>query len=368
MRDVPRPAPADGEVLVRVSAVGVCGTDFHIVSGESNYNFDDRGDPIPLRDVPQVLGHEITGVVEQLGAGAGGLREGDRVVVDQGLNCASVARTPWCEYCATGDTHQCAFYREYGITGLPGGFAEYLAVPAVNCVAVRSDVAPEVAALTEPLGCILHSSDRAARANGRYAFGARDPGRRIRTVVILGAGPAGLFFLQYLRRVAGFEGRILVSEPNAVKRALAAELGADVVDPAADDALEAVLELSDGRRAEYLVEATGSGRVYAEIPGLIRKQATVLAYGIGHGGASLELMNQVQWKEPAFVISIGASGPLDEAGRPTVYARALRLLEDGSIDAARMISHRYAGLEDVPRALGGEHRAPDYVKGVVVLQ
>ena len=121
LRDVPCEDPGPRDVLVRVTAVGLCGTDFHIFAGHANYNRDERGRPIPLAREPQILGHEVAGVVEAAGASVRDLRPGERVVIDQGRNCVSAARSPLCEYCATGDSHQCESYREHGITGLPGG-------------------------------------------------------------------------------------------------------------------------------------------------------------------------------------------------------------------------------------------------------
>ena len=120
VRDVPRPVISAHEVLVRVGAVGICGTDAHIFAGHANYNTNDRGLPIPLALQPQILGHEISGTVEEVGSSVDDLRAGDRVVLDQGLNCKSRRRDVLCDYCRTGDSHQCEFYREHGITGLPG--------------------------------------------------------------------------------------------------------------------------------------------------------------------------------------------------------------------------------------------------------
>jgi threonine dehydrogenase-like Zn-dependent dehydrogenase len=145
--DVPRPVGGPHDVLVRVGAVGLCGTDLHIFGGEANYNTDDRGRPIPLAQEPQILGHEIAGVVEEAGSEVRDLKAGDRVVLDQGLSCVSRRREALCEYCATGDSHQCAFYREHGISGLPGGLAELIAVPARNAVRIESDLDLAFAAL-----------------------------------------------------------------------------------------------------------------------------------------------------------------------------------------------------------------------------
>ena len=156
LRSVPARPPGPHDVCVRVTAVGLCGTDFHIFEGHSNYHTDERGLPIPLEVAPQILGHEIVGRVEARGDEVRDLAIGDQVVVDQGINCVSARRAARCEYCASGDSHQCAFYREHGITGLPGGLAEFVTVPAVN--AIRTDPATPAAsaALTEPLGCVVH--------------------------------------------------------------------------------------------------------------------------------------------------------------------------------------------------------------------
>jgi 2-desacetyl-2-hydroxyethyl bacteriochlorophyllide A dehydrogenase len=366
VRDVPRPQAGRRDVVVRVASVGLCGTDLHIFAGHANYNTDAHGQPVPFSKAPQILGHEISGEVVEVGADVVDLRAGDRVVIDQGLNCVSTARAEVCEYCRTGDSHQCEFYREHGITGLPGGLAEFISVPAVNCVRIQSSLGAE-AAMTEPLGCIIHSSDFVARARSRYAIDAADKERRVRAALICGAGPAGLLFTQYLRQALGYDGLLLVSEPNPRKRALASAFGAQTIDPATTDVVEQVQEMTGGRGVEYLIEATGSGRVMAVIPGLIRKQATVLLYGHGHAGTDMSLLNNVLFREPVLVASVGASGGFDAEGRPEVYRRALRLIESGRIDVASIITHRYTTLEQVPQALADDWRAADYVKGVVTL-
>src|SRR6266540_4052296 len=107
VRQVARPEPGPRDVLVRVSAVGLCGTDFHIFEGHANYQTDRRGRPISLRDALQILGHEIAGTVLEVGREVRDLAPGDAGVLDQGLNCSSAAREPKCEYCVTGDSHQC---------------------------------------------------------------------------------------------------------------------------------------------------------------------------------------------------------------------------------------------------------------------
>jgi L-iditol 2-dehydrogenase len=366
LRDVVTPRPLPSEVLVRVTAVGLCGTDLHIFAGHGNYNRDERGRPIPLAREPQILGHEIAGVVEEAGASVRDLRPGDRVVVDQGRTCVSEGRSPVCEYCASGDSHQCERYREHGITGPPGGLAEYLAIPAAN--AVRSDAALDaaVSALTEPLGCVVHASEVLLRTPARYRL-EDGPERGVRCALVCGAGPAGLLWVQYLRNVLGFEGLLLVSEPGAAKRALAERFGAETIDPTVEDLVDAVLARTCGRRVELLVEATGSGQLFASIAALVRKQATVLLYGHGHAGVDLSVLSQLQFREPVLVSPVGASGGHEPDGRPSTYVRALRLIEGGRVDVASLITHRYPSLDAVPGAFAAGHTAPGYVKGVVTL-
>lgn len=367
VRRVPRPEPAAHEVRVAVRAVGLCGTDLHIYAGHANYHRDARGEVIPLDVEPQVLGHEIAGEVEAVGAGVVDLRAGDRVVVDQGRTCVGEGRTPRCEYCATGDSHQCEFYREHGITGPPGGLADALVVPARNAVPLGRDLPWEQAALVEPLGCVIHSCDVLLRAPARYSLDAADPERRVRAALVVGAGPSGLLFVQYLREVLGYRGLLLVSEPNARRRALAERFGADAIDPNAQDLGLEVQRRTAGRRVELVVESAGSGSAVAAMPSLLRKQGTLLLYGHGHSGTDLGVLNGVQFLEPTLVSPVGASGGFEPDGRPSTYVRALRLIEQRRIDVGALITHRFHSLDEVPRAFAGGHRGPEYVKGVVVL-
>jgi len=366
VRDVPRPEPRPHEVRVRVTAVGLCGTDLHIVQGHGNYNRDRDGRLIPLAEQPQILGHEIAGVVDAVGDDVHDVRPGDRVIVDQGRTCVGERRAARCEYCRTGDSHQCEFYAEHGITGLPGGFAEHVVVPAANVVPHGSDLDPAVAALTEPLGCVVHSTAALRRTPARYTLDGEGE-RRVRTVLVFGAGQAGLLFVQYLRNVVGFDGRLLVSEPSARRRALAERFGAETMDPGAEDLAAVVHERTGGRRAELLIDAAGSAQVFVQIPALLRKQGTVLLYGHGHRGVDIGALNGVQFLEPTLISPAGASGGFEPDGRPTTYATALRLIEEGRVDVGALVTHRYPSLDAVPSAFAGDHRLPDYVKGVVTL-
>jgi L-iditol 2-dehydrogenase len=115
-----------------------------------------------------------------------------------------------------------------------------------------------------------------------------------------------------------------------------------------------------------VIEASGSGPALAGLPRLIRKQATVLLYGHGHDGVDASVLNLLQFMEPRLVSPAGASGGFEPNGRPTVYVSALDLIEAGRIEVAPLITHRYRSLDAVPDAFAGDHRSPEYVKGVVL--
>jgi threonine dehydrogenase-like Zn-dependent dehydrogenase len=364
-RIVDRPAPGDRDVLVKIAACGICGSDFHLFTGEGNWNLDDEGRPIPLSVEPQILGHEITGTVQELGSSVHDLEIGDRVVLDQGINCVSSGRDLRCEYCSTGSSHLCEEYAEHGITGLPGGFAEYIALPAVNAIRIESDLSFESATLTEPTACILRALDRFDRSGARYRFDAVDQTERIRTVVIAGGGPAGQLFLQLLRRQIGFEGTIILTDQTDLKRGIAASSGAIAVDIQTEKVEEAILEHSRGRRAELVIDACGAGSIWKDVPTWIRKQAGIIMYGYGRRGASMELLNALQWREPVVVMPAGASGNFDSDGRPSIYRESLRMIENGKIDAGTLITHEYDGLDRLQRVLEFEMTGSDYLKGVV---
>lgn len=363
LTSLPTPAPRPHEVLLQVGAVGLCGTDFHIFEGFANYHSDAHGRLIPLSEQPQILGHEFCGTVVEVGSEVKDLRPGDRVVADQGWNCHSHGETQLCEYCATGNSHQCARYAEHGITGLQGALAEYVAIPAVNAVKIESDLPFEQAVLTEPLACITHSNEMLRRTPARYTFGGERP---IRNVLICGAGPAGLFFTQYLRNVIGFDGTLIVTEPNAKRRELVSSFGATAIDPTAVDLVTATRELTDGERIHCLIESAGVAQLFKQMPGLLRKQATVVLYGHGHHGVDLGVLNNLQFIEPTLIAPVGASGGFDGDGRPTIYRRSLELINSGKVNVSKLITNRYTTLATVPQGFATDRFSAEYIKGMAV--
>ena len=364
VRQVPDPVLAPHEVLLKVQAVGVCGTDLHLFQGHGNYSTDASGRPIPLTEQPQILGHEFAGVVLEAGRDVKDLTPGDRVLCDQGRNCHSQNRTPLCPYCASGNSHQCAFYQEHGITGLPGALAEYIAIPAVNCLRLPDQMPMELGALVEPLGCVLHSSARMESTPARFGF---EGAERIRNVVIYGSGPAGLLFLQYLRNVRQFDGTIIVSDLREKNLKLAEQFGATIINASRQDTAEAVREITHGEGAHYVIEACGSAAVFEQIPKILRKQGTLLIYGAGHKGRDMGLLDSLYFAEPTMVISVGASGGFEPDGRPSVYCRALDLVSSGKIQVLPFVTHRYKALEEIHTAFEVDFERQDYIKGVLSL-
>ena len=365
VRDIATPTPQSNEVLLRVGAVGLCGTDFHIFEGHANYRRDAAGRLIPLEEEPLILGHEFCGVVEEVGSAVKDVKAGEWVVVDQGWNCLSYHHVELCEYCATGDSHQCANYAEHGITGLQGALAEFVAVPAINTVRIENELPMEQAALTEPLGCITHTMNVVLKTQSRYQFnGVTAAERPIKSILVCGAGPAGLLFTQYIRNVIGFDGLLIVTEPSEKRRRLAEEFGATGIDPTAVDLVEAVNDLTKGERINLLVESAGVAPLFKQIPNLIRKQATVVLYGHGHHGVDLGVMNNIQFIEPTLIAPTGASGGFDSDGRPNTYRQSLELIASGKINVSKIITHRYHSLADVPAGFAQDHFGADYIKGV----
>lgn len=364
VRAVADPAVGAREALIRVRTVGVCGTDLHLFQGHANYNMGADGRPVPLSVEPQILGHEFCGEVVEVGREVKDLKAGDLVLCDQGLNCYSQGRFPLCPYCASGDSHQCQFYAEHGITGLQGAMAEYIAMPAVNCVKVTNGMEAGQAALVEPVGCVLHSSACMERAAARFTF---EGAERIRNILICGAGPAGLLFLQYLRNVRRFDGLILISDLRQKNLDLAARFGGTPINAGQPDFVATVREATHSEGIHYLIESCGSAVIFEQMPSLLRKQGTVLLYGTGHKGRDLGVLANVLYLEPVLVAAVGASGGFDADGRPATYRRALDLVSNGKIQVLPAVTHHYSGLEEVHQAFEQDFHRQDYIKGLLTV-
>lgn len=201
LRDVPTPKPGTGELLVRVHACGICGSDVHGFDGSTG-----------RRKPPLIMGHEASGVVAELGPGVTAFKVGDRVTFDSTVSCGR------CPYCVRGQINLCDNRRVLGVScdeyRQDGAFAEYVVVPERIVCSLPENVSYEQAAMIEPLSVALHAVDRAAPRVGE-------------TAVIFGGGMIGLLILQVLRLTGPKQ--IVVIEPDPNRGQLAEGFGADLV-------------------------------------------------------------------------------------------------------------------------------------------
>jgi 2-desacetyl-2-hydroxyethyl bacteriochlorophyllide A dehydrogenase len=310
--DVARPEPAAGEVIGRVLACGICGTDLRIAKGGH------RAYPQGTRRVP---GHELVIEISDLGAGVdSGLAEGDRVFVAPNLGCGH------CPACRAGRLNLCRNAEAFGIT-FDGGFAEYVRVPAAavaqgNLLPVPAGADPAALSVVEPLACVL-------RGQRAVAVGAGD------RVLVCGAGPIGLLHV-LLARAAGAE-TVLVSEPHEVRRAEAVEFGAAVgIDPTTEDLRERVLAETDGRGADVVITAVPVPAVQEQALGLAAVGGRINFFGGLPRDASVIRIdsNDVHYRE----LQITGTTANDTAD----CRAALELATSGRIDLSRLVTARFS--------------------------
>lgn len=316
-----RPVPAldRGDLLVRVRAASVCGTDLRI---HAHGHFK-----LPV-GTPRVLGHEIAGDVVEIRGETAGFAVGDRVSVTPNVGCGR------CDSCAAGLNNMCPDYEAFGIT-LDGGFQEYLRVPAFavqrgNVFRLPATVSYRDAALTEPFSCCY----RGQRAVG---VGFED------VVVIIGAGPIGIYHT-VLARLAGAR-RVIVSNSSADRLAAARVAGADqVVDTSASDLAAVVAEQTDGRGADVVLVTASSPQAQAEGLSLLATHGRLNVFaGISVGGDAVPLdTNRVHYRGLTVTGTTGSSN-LD-------YRASLRLVADGRVRPGELITAGF-GLDQVTEAL-----------------
>lgn len=250
------PDPGVGEVRLRPQAVGICGTDTHILRGEF---------PAARRIV---LGHEISGVVEALGHGVKGVREGDLVTVEPHAYCTT------CRYCRAGQEHLCLEKKAFGVH-LNGGLEESVVVPARTVYRLPQGFDARLGCLAEPAACCIHGMDRLAPKSGS-------------PLLVIGAGPAGLI-LTRLARLAG-AAPVVVSEPDPVRRLAALAFGADVVvDPNAKEFREQLNDLTSGLGFDSIVEAVGAPSTLEMAVDLAARGGKILVFGVAPMGVAASI-------------------------------------------------------------------------------
>jgi L-iditol 2-dehydrogenase len=230
MRDIPRPAPGPDEVLIRVKAAGICGSDIHIYDGEAPATL------IP----PVVMGHELAGVVEETGAGVRDLAAGERVTAEPTYSACGK-----CPLCRAGFYNLCGERRVLGYAA-DGAFAELVRVPRLRVHRLPDNVDFNAGALTEPLACCVHALyEGVGVTDGELA-------------VVIGPGAIGLLALQVLRS-AGARVIVAGTGADAARLSLARSLGAlAAIDVTREDARRAVREAGYGAGADLVVECSGA--------------------------------------------------------------------------------------------------------------
>ncbi|WP_279479077.1 zinc-dependent alcohol dehydrogenase family protein [Aureimonas sp. SK2] len=322
LREVETPVPGAGELLVRVGACGICGTDRHLLRGE-----------FPAAP-PVTLGHEFAGTVEAVGPGVAAFAPGMTVTGDPNIACGR------CPECHRGRVHLCRNLRAIGIHR-DGGFADYVLLPEGQAHRLPDGFDPVHGAFTEPLACCIHGMDIAAIRPGE-------------TVVVLGGGLIGLLVVQ-LARLAGATRIVLVTR-SAEKRVLAERLGAtETVDPATgsvEDLVAGVHGLLPGG-ADLVVEAAGVRDTVEQAPRLAARGGRVLLLGVLPQGEKVEIEPfDLLFREVRFLTSFV---------NPFTHARAAALIASGAIHVKPLVSRRIGFEEGVAaisnKAPGGEIRA-----------
>ena len=323
IKDVPTPAPGADEVLLRVKACGVCATDLHTLHGESISE---------AHRYPLIPGHEFSGIVEAVGERVWNVKPGDKVAIDPIYPCNQ------CDYCKGNQQNHCEHLQGPGTT-VPGGFAEYVCVPAY-AVHKFKNIDFDEAALTEPLATVIYGQERARIHPGD-------------NVMVIGAGAIGLLHLQ-LALVSG-AAKVSVIDLDEKKLEKAKRLGANQVFRQRIQ-LRAEDEVRKGLRArecddildysptgyDVVIEATGAPQVVEAGLRYLKRKGRFLLFGVSPHHAEVRInpfdVYRYDWE------IIGAFALNHTAGK------ALELLEQGRINARSVIGKQYK-LEDLGKAL-----------------
>lgn len=244
-----RPVPVienSDEILVKIEAASICGSDLHIFSN-----------PPGIKAVPgTIIGHEFVGRVVKTGSEVHGFKEGDRLVCDPNISCGH------CSYCKMGLPNMCVNMKTLGVE-LDGGFAEYCVLPEKAAVKISQDLSADRAVFAEPLTCVMNGMNKIRLMPGE-------------TAAVLGAGPIGLYFVKLLRQNGA--GKIFVSETSSYRAEYAAKYGADmVVNPTKENFEEMVKAQTEGLGADVVIDAVGS--LLAQAVRTVRRGGKILLFG-----------------------------------------------------------------------------------------
>ncbi|MCR2050711.1 zinc-dependent alcohol dehydrogenase family protein [Acetatifactor muris] len=311
IQERPIPELRDHEVLIRVAACGVCGTDVHIYGGEKG-----SAEVNP----PVVLGHEFAGTVAAAGKAVTMWKVGDKAAVDPNIYCGK------CEMCHRGKKNLCEALSAVGVTR-DGGFEEYCVVPETQCYRLEEGTDLLCGAMAEPLSCCLHGMEMAAVRPGDH-------------VCIIGGGAIGLIMLQ-LARLAG-AATVSVSEPVEIRRKVAGELGADyVIDPLKESPGEMYRQMPGGG-ADVVIECAGVKAAAKQAFEAAGKGGKIVFFSVPAPDARIELplfeLYQKEWHICGSFIN------------PDTFARAVALINNRKIHFEKIITHTYE-IQELEQAI-----------------
>jgi 2-desacetyl-2-hydroxyethyl bacteriochlorophyllide A dehydrogenase len=309
---VPDPTPRPDEVLVRVSACGICGTDLHIIDGDS-----------PLAHYPIIPGHEFAGEVVALGSaiaqengnGGANITVGSRVAIEPNLYCGH------CNFCRTGHENLCLYYAAVGVT-TNGGIAQYVAVPIKKAYALPDTISLREAALIEPVSCAVH---------GMHSLNPRSGD----TFLIVGAGTMGLLLLQLALR--GGASRVVMVDVNEQRLKRAEQLG---VTRTYNDIKRALLDELLGFNC--VIDATGVPAVIENAFTAVKRGGKLMIFGVAPAEARISLSPFRIYNDEITVI--GSMAVLFS------FQPALDLISAGVVNTEAMLTTAFP-LEDFPKAL-----------------
>jgi L-iditol 2-dehydrogenase len=328
VQELPEPVPQPDELLIRVAACGICGSDVHGYDGSS-------GRRIP----PIVMGHEAAGVVAAVGADITEFTVGDRVTFDSTVYCGR------CSYCLRGEVNLCDNRQVIGVScgeyRRAGAFAEFLVVPARIAYRLPDELSFPEAAMLEAVSVALHGVAVSEMRGGE-------------TVLVIGAGMIGLLLLQ-AARAAGAK-QVLIADVDATRLKLADELGADVSLVRSGEALLAeVMRLTEGRGVDLVLEAVGRDETIRSGIECVRKGGTVTLIGNITPEVGLPLQKVVSRQ-------IRLQGSCASSGE---YPKAMELIASGAIKVGPLIT-AVAGLDEGSRWFERLHaREPNLMKVVL---